>query len=132
SLEQILQRRRLRQEHAALMAENLEYLGVLSLYERTLALFSTLKLEPLADRIVEGLCLETRTEGGIVWLARAEDPARLRLVANRGLVEPAREREEIALHAPPAELEPRHAPQGLPFELAGEAAHVVPFRHTRP
>src|SRR5690606_5360218 len=27
SLEQILQRRRLRQEHAALMAENLEYLG---------------------------------------------------------------------------------------------------------
>lgn len=129
SLEQILQRRRLRQEHAALMAENLEYLGVLSLYERTLALFSTLKLEPLADRIVEGLCLETRTEGGIVWLARAEDPARLRLVANRGLVEPAREREEIALDALPADLEPLHAPEGLPFELAGEGALVVPFRH---
>lgn len=133
SLEQILQRRRLRQEHAALMAENLEYLGVLSLYERTLALFSTLKLEPLADRVVEGLCLETRTEGGIVWLARADDPGRLRLVANRGLVEPAREREEIALDALPAELEPLHAPDARPFEVAGAgeggAALVVPFRH---
>ena len=41
SLEGILQRKRLRQEHASLMAENLEYLGHLSLYERTLALFST-------------------------------------------------------------------------------------------
>src|SRR5215468_10628147 len=60
SLEAILQRKRLRHEHASLMAENLEYLGVLSIYERTMALFSTLAVEPLADRIVEGLCLEAR------------------------------------------------------------------------
>lgn len=133
SLEQILQRRRLRQEHASLMAENLEYLGVLSLYERTLALFSTLSLEPLADRIVEGLCLETRAEGGVVWLARADDPARLRLAATRGLVEVAREPEEIALGALPPGLEPLQTPDGMPFERPGEGdaspALVVPFRH---
>jgi len=145
SLEGILQRRRLRQEHASLMAENLEYLGVLSLYERTLALFSTLSLEPLADRIVEGLCLEAKAEGGVVWLARAEDPSRLRLASSRGLVQVEREPEELALDALPAGLEALHTPDGLPFELAGREAPgpldhqpaegdaspalVVPFRH---
>lgn len=133
SLEGILQRRRLRQEHAALMAENLEYLGVLSLYERTLALFSTLSLEPLADRIVEGLCLELRADTGVVWLARADDPGRLRLASNRGLADLAREPEEIALDALPPELQPLDTPDGMPFELpaTGEAsaALVVPLRH---
>lgn len=133
SLELILQRRRLRQEHAALMAENLEYLGVLSLYERTLALFSTLALEPLADRIVEGLCLEAKAEGGVVWIARADDPGRLRLASHRGLVQLEGEPEELVLDALPAGLEPLHAPDGMPFELptAGDAspALVVPFRH---
>ena len=38
SLEKILQRRRLRDEHAQLMEENLEYMGVLSLHERALDL----------------------------------------------------------------------------------------------
>src|SRR5690606_18392153 len=128
SLDGILQRRRLRREHAALMAENLEYLGVLSLYERTLALFATLALEPLADRIVEGLCLETRAEGGVAWIARADDPTRLRLVASRGLVQLEREPEEIALDALPAGLEALYTPDGMPFEVPGPAL-VVPFRH---
>ena len=45
SLEKILKRRRLHEEHSRLMAENLEYMGVLSLYERAASLFSTLSLE---------------------------------------------------------------------------------------
>ena len=69
SLDKILQRRRLREEHASLMLENLEYMGVLSLYERATGLFSTLALEPLAERLVEGLCLETNSQGGVVWVA---------------------------------------------------------------
>ncbi len=131
SLDAILQRRRLRHEHAALMAENLEYLGVLSLYERTLALFSTLAIEPLADRIVEGLCLEMRAQGGIAWLARADDPGRLRLAAARGLVRVDREAEEIALDATPAELAPLHRPEATPFaiDVGGASALVVPLRH---
>lgn len=131
SLEAILQRKRLRQEHASLMAENLEYLGHLSLYERTLALFSTLAIEPLADRIVEGLCLEARAQGGVAWIARADDPSRLRLAAARGLVRVEREAEEIALDALPAELEPLLRPQPTPFtiEIGGAPALAVPLRH---
>ena len=128
SLDAILQRRRLRREHAALMAENLEYLGVLSLYERTLALFSTLAIEPLADRIVEGLCLELRAQGGVAWLARSDDPGRLRLAAARGLVRVDREPEEIALDATPPELAGLHRPEASPFEMehGGTTSLVVP------
>lgn len=131
SLEGLLQRRRLRQEHASLMAENLEYLGVLSLYERTLALFSTLAIEPLADRIVEGLCLEMRAQGGVAWIVQPDDAGRLRLVAARGLVRVERETEEIALDAVPAELAPLLKPDPAPFttEISGAPALVVPLRH---
>lgn len=131
SLEGILQRRRLRHEHAALMAENLEYLGVLSLYERTLALFSTLAVEPLADRIVEGLCLEMRAQGGVAWIARPDDARRLRLVAARGLVRVEREPEELPLDALPAELASLLRPEASPFaiESGGGPALVVPLRH---
>jgi len=131
SLEAILQRRRLRHEHAALMAENLEYLGVLSLYERTLALFSTLAIEPLADRIVEGLCLELRAQGGIAWLARPDDSTRLRLAAARGLVRVDREAEEIALDSLAPDFAPLHRPEATPFaiEHGGAPALVVPLRH---
>jgi FixJ family two-component response regulator/GGDEF domain-containing protein len=132
SLEGILQRKRLRQEHASLMAENLEYLGHLSLFERTLALFSTLAIEPLADRIVEGLCLETRAQGGVAWMARTDDAGRLRLAAARGLVRVEREPEEIALDALPVELEAVCRPDATPFAVdAGGAAPalIVPLRH---
>jgi diguanylate cyclase (GGDEF)-like protein len=131
SLDGILQRKRLRQEHASLMAENLEYLGHLSLYERTLALFSTLAIEPLADRIVEGLCLESRAQGGVAWIARPDDPTRLRLAAARGLVRVEREAEEIALEALPPELEALLGPQPTPFtiEIGGAPALAVPLRH---
>ncbi|HTY18923.1 MAG TPA: response regulator [Myxococcota bacterium] len=127
SLEAILQRKRLRLEHASLMAENLEYLGVLSLYERTMALFSTLAVEPLADRIVEGLCLEARAQGGIAWLARPDDPNRLRLAAARGLVRVEREAEEIAVDALPPELAPLLRPEATAF--AAGSALIVPLRN---
>jgi FixJ family two-component response regulator/GGDEF domain-containing protein len=132
SLESLLQRRRLRREHASLMAENLEYLGVLSLYERTVALFATLAPEPLADRIAEGLCLEARAQSGVVWLARVGDPGRLHLAAVHGLVRPESEPEEIDLDALPAELAPLLEPEAAPFVVSsarGGAALVVPFRH---
>ena len=65
ALESILQSRRLRDEHSRLMAENLEYMGMLSVYERAVGLFATHAPESLAERIVEGLCLETRAQGGV-------------------------------------------------------------------
>ena len=95
SLEKILQRRRLRDEHERLMAENLEYMSVLSLYERAAALFSTLSLEPLSERLVEGLCLETRAQGGVLWIARDLGSQTLRLAAARGLIRVEEEPETL-------------------------------------
>lgn len=97
SLERILKRRRLHDEHQRLMAENLEYMGVLSLYERAASLFSTLAVEPLAERIVEGLCLETNAQGGVLWVADELGSSRLRLVGLRGLIRVDEEPRELVV-----------------------------------
>jgi two-component system cell cycle response regulator len=86
AIEKILQNRRLRAEHARLLAENIEYMGERTLFERAVALFSCLAVDPLAARIVEGLCVETRAQGGIVWVVDDDAPDRLNLAAVRGLV----------------------------------------------
>lgn len=95
SLEKILQRRRLRDEHARLMAENLEIMGVLSLYERVAGLFSTLSLEALSERLIEGLCLETRAQGGVLWVVEDMDDTRLVLQSARGIIRIDEEPEEL-------------------------------------
>jgi len=104
SLEGILQNRRLKSEHARLLAENIEYIGERTLYERALGIFSTLSIEPLAVRIVEALCLETRAQGGVFWVAGEGDPEVLDLAAARGLVRLADEPETIELSELPTEL----------------------------
>jgi FixJ family two-component response regulator len=82
----LVERRRIRVEHARLVEENLEYMGVVSLFERATGLFSSLSLEPLAERLLEGLCLETRAQTGVVWLADELGSEALSLVGVRGLV----------------------------------------------
>ena len=72
SLNKILATRRIKDEHARLMEENLEFMGLLSLVERASGLHSTLSVAPLAERLIEGLCLETRSQSGVLWAA--EDP----------------------------------------------------------
>ncbi len=86
SIGKLAARRRLRVEHARLVEENLEYMGVVSLFERATGLFSTLAVEPLAERLLEGLCLETRAQTGVLWLADELGSEALSLVAVRGLV----------------------------------------------
>ncbi len=106
SLEQILERRRLRAEHGRLMAENLELLGAFTQYERLLGFFSTLSLETLADRIVEVFCLETNAQGGVLWIARPDSPQLLRLVGVGGLVRVDEEPKELDATQLPPELAP--------------------------
>lgn len=113
ALDVLLQRRRLREEHARLMAENLEYLNVLSVYERALSLHSTLAVGSLAERIVEGLCLETRAQGGVLWLAEDGESDRLELAGSRGLVRLQDEPERLSA----GELPPQ-ALAGAPVEGA--------------
>jgi diguanylate cyclase (GGDEF)-like protein len=104
SLSQLLERRRMREEHGRLVAENLEMLGAFTQYERLLGFFSTLSLETLADRIVEVFCLETNAQGGVLWIARSDSPHRLRLVGVGGLVRVDDEAKEFDTTALPAEL----------------------------
>lgn len=104
SVENLMQRRRLRAEHARLLEENLEYLGEQSLFERAVGFFSCLSLDPLAQRVVEGLCVESRAQGGVLWIARGESEQSLQLVAARGLVRLEAEPERIEAHQIPREL----------------------------
>jgi FixJ family two-component response regulator/GGDEF domain-containing protein len=95
AVDKILARRQLRDEHARLIEENLEFMAVLSLFERAAALFSTLAVEPLAERIIEGLCLETRAQTGVLWVADRVGASRMQLVGARGLVRVEDEPETI-------------------------------------
>lgn len=135
TIESILEHRAMREEHARLMAENLEYMGVFGSYERALGLFSTLAVEPLVDRVVEGLCLETRAHGGVLWLARAHDPERLKLQGVRGLVRVDDEQSELDLEDLPESLRPLRRAETAsllvpPAETheAGRASLLVPLR----
>jgi two-component system cell cycle response regulator len=104
TLETLLQGRRLESEHARLLAENIEYIGERTLYERALGCFSALAIEPLAMRVVEALCLETRAQGGVIWIAGDTGGEVLDLAAARGLVRVADEPEAIAVTDLPAGL----------------------------
>ncbi|MGH0036522.1 MAG: response regulator [Myxococcota bacterium] len=134
SLDTILQRRRLHEEHARLMAENLEYMEVLSLYERAAGLFSTLSTQPLAERLIEGLCLETRAQSGVLWLAEDVGEPRLWLASARGLVHLDEENEELDADALGPELAPlvrEGRSLTLPTPRGGGTggALYVPLRH---
>ncbi len=137
TLERLFERRRLENEHHRLMQENLDYMGELSLYERAMGLFATLSLEPLAERIVDGLCLETGAQGGVLWAQPSEDANTLRLVAAKGLVRMVDEPEEILPSRFPTELSDLSDPAGTScvidsvHDLAGHeqaaGALYVPF-----
>ncbi len=86
SIEKILKQHQLRDEHARLVEENLQFMGVLSLFERAAGFFSTLSVEPLAERLLEGLCLETRAQSGVLWTTEKPGGTKLHLAGARGLV----------------------------------------------
>lgn len=117
-----LELRSLRAEHEQLLAENLEYMGVLSRYARALGLCATLSPDALAERIVEGLCLETRAQGGLLWMAEDGPGSELSLVSVRGVVK---------AHDEPERLAPDALPAALAAERHGEPGESlsIPLRH---
>jgi two-component system cell cycle response regulator len=104
TLEGVLQSRRLRNEHTKLLNENIEYLDERSLIQRATALFGFLTVEPLAERIIDGLCVETGAQGGVLWIATNSGSDALELVSARGLVRVEGEQELVALADLPREL----------------------------
>ena len=104
TLEGVLQSRRLRNEHAKLLNENIEYLDERSLFQRATALFGVLSIEPLSERIVDGLCVETGAQGGVLWVATDPERDSLELMSARGLVRVEGEQELVTFADLPREL----------------------------
>ncbi len=104
SLDAILQRRRLRVERDRLLAENIEYLGERSLFDRAAGLFSTLSLEALTGKILDSLACELDAEGGVLWLASESEDDWLALAEVHGLVRGSEERERFPHADLPASL----------------------------
>lgn len=133
SIEGILERRAMHEEQDRLVAENLTFMGHFAQYERALGLFATLSFEPLADRIVEMLCLETNAHAGVAWLADPDQPGRLRLSGAGGLVRVKDEIEEMEIDDLPSVLRPLAEPgcRSLLPEGTGTARAplFVPIRH---
>ena len=107
SLDGIIEGKRLRADHDRLLSENIEFLGERSLYERAIGLFSTMSLPPLADRIVEALCLETQAQGGVIWVADQVSKEGLKLTSARGLVRVEAELKVLGEDDIPDALRPR-------------------------
>jgi diguanylate cyclase (GGDEF)-like protein len=61
-------------------------------------------VEPLAERIIDGLCVETGAQGGVLWVATNPESDSLELVSARGLVRVEGEQELVALADLPTEL----------------------------
>ncbi|MCP4908407.1 MAG: response regulator [bacterium] len=133
SIEKILQQRRLSDEHARLVEENLEYMGVPSLFERARELFSSLSVGALAERLLEGLCFETRAQSGVVWIAEDLGRENLELAGARGLVWVEQEAESIRLAEAvaawcPGLQQSRSVLAALPADLEGNEALYLPIR----
>lgn len=132
SIDKILKQRRLHEEHALLMEENLEFMGVLSLFERAAGLFSTLSVEPLAERLIDGLCLETRAQSGVLWVAETLGATTLQLAGARGLVRVDHEPQNVGLDEVVSAWCPdlasgRSTITAMPEDARGEEALFVPI-----
>ncbi len=111
ALEGIMQNRRLRDEHARLLAENIDYLAEHSLLEWALRFYSCLSVSTLAERVVEGLCVLTKAQGGVLWISDDDEPDRMVLAAARGLVRLDEEPAALTLEDLPPELREGGAPR---------------------
>ncbi len=130
SVRRALDRRRSRTERERLLDENLDYLSALALYERAISLLDVPSLEPLAERLIEALCLEARAQSGVLWVARDDDPARLRLSAMRGLTRARDETEEISLADLPREIARLEDRDSASWRSPHDAGRLfVPLRH---
>lgn len=93
----ILEKQNLVAEHGKLISENLEYFGILSVYQRCLRILSILDMERLLDLILDSVMSETNAQGGVLWLLLPENHDALRLATARGVVNIASEADTILL-----------------------------------
>ena len=73
-------------EHSKLITENLEYFGILSVYQRCLRILSILDMETLLDIILDSIMAETNAQGSLIWLFSPVNDDVLKLATARGAV----------------------------------------------
>ena len=73
-------------EHSKLITENLEYFGILSVYQRCLRILSILDMEMLLDVILDSIMAETNAQGSLLWLFSPVNDDVLKLATARGAV----------------------------------------------
>lgn len=82
----VLEKQTLVAEHSKLISENLEYFGILSVYQRCLRILSILDMERLLDIILDSIMAETNAQGSVLWLFSPENDDVLKLASARGAV----------------------------------------------
>ncbi|MBM2838415.1 MAG: response receiver-modulated diguanylate cyclase [Deltaproteobacteria bacterium] len=82
----ILEKQNLVAEHSKLISENLEYFGILSVYQRCLRILSILDMERLLEIILDSIMAETNAQGSVLWLFSPENDDLLKLATARGAV----------------------------------------------
>ena len=95
----VLEKQNLVAEHSKLISENLEYFGILSVYQRCLKILSILDLDRLLAIILDSIMAETNAQGSVLWLASPENRNELKLSAARGVINISTEAEAISLSA---------------------------------
>lgn len=84
-------------ENSKLISENLEYFGILSVYQRCLSILSVLDMDRLQEIILDSVMLETNAQGSVLWLLSQENRNELKLATARGVVNVSSETECINL-----------------------------------
>jgi len=82
----ILEKQNLVAEHSKLISENMEYFGILSVYQRCLRILSILDMETLLDIILDSIMAETNAQSSVLWLFSPENDDLLKLATARGAV----------------------------------------------
>lgn len=95
----ILEKQNLLAEHSKLISENLEYFGILSVYQRCLRILSILDLDRLLAVILDSIMAETNAQGSVLWLSSNENRNELKLAAARGVVNLSTEVDSISISA---------------------------------
>lgn len=96
-IKSILEKQNLVAEHGKLISENLEYIGILSVYQRCLRVLSVLDMERLLDIILDSVMLETNAQGSVMWLISQGNRDELRLAATRGVINTSFETDTLNL-----------------------------------
>jgi diguanylate cyclase (GGDEF)-like protein len=114
----ILEKQNLVAEHSKLISENIEYFGILSVYQRCLRILSVLEMDRLLDLILDAIMSETNAQGSILWLISPENRDELRLATARGVVNLSSEAGSIKLST---HRDPDQIKAGKPFyERSGD------------